>query len=166
MGIAKDGSFSFVIGHEELSKGLRPTKQSPRNTHWLEESQGAVGKDGALYVITDLEELRIDTSVITDGFPYPQIFRLINLVLVCGETDIYEVNLVTGALVHRLNVTAGITWSVVDFHDFVYMSNGKVAVIRNATDDTWEVTADLPVASAMLNFNGQVLIGAPDVERT
>jgi len=63
-------------------------------------------------------------------------------------------------------VTAGIAWSAVDFYDYIYMSNGKVAVRRRATDGLWEIAADLPIASGIVNFNGQVMIGAPNVEWT
>lgn len=159
-----DGAFSFTIGTDELARGLRPTKRASRNSKFLVECNGAVALDGVLQVLNDLEDDRIDTSAITDGFPYPQIFVFRNLIIVCGETKIYE--LVSGALSLKLTVAAGITWSAVDYHDFVYMSNGKVTVRRNATDLTWEETTDYPIASAICDYNGQIFIGAPDVEWT
>ena len=105
----------------------------------------------------------VDTDIIADGFPYPQIFVFTNCIIVCGSTKIYE--LIAGALELMLTVDVGITWSAVDFYDYVYMSNGQVAVERSATDGTYSVS-DLPIASAIVNFNGQVMIGAPDVERS
>ena len=164
MAVAKDGSFSFIIGSEDITKGLRSTKGNPRNSPFLIQSTGVVPRDGILKTLEDLNSLRIDTSIITDGFPYPQLFVFPALAVVCGETKIYEVNLATGALTLKITVDAGITWSAVDFSEYVYMSNGKVAVVRDPFDKDWAIS-DLPIASAICNFNGQVLIGAPDVER-
>ena len=159
MDILKDGSFSFKIPAAELSRGLRPSRHSPRNTKFLAESNGAIGIDGVLQSISDLNEALVDTGAITDGFPYPQIFVFTNMTVVCGETDIYE--LVAGALVHQLNVAAGFTWYAVDFYNFLYLSNGRVAVIRDL-GGTYAITTDLPIASGICNFNGQVMIGSPD----
>jgi len=159
-----NGTFTYEIGAVDLARGLRPSKRSPRNTKFLTKCEGAVGLDNVLQVIDDLDVSRIDTAVITDGFPYPQIFVYTNVIIVCGAEDIYEY--ITGALVFQLNVAAGIAWSAVDFYDYIYMSNGKVAVRRRATDGLWEIAADLPIASGIVNFNGQVMIGAPNVEWT
>ncbi|MCK4525976.1 hypothetical protein KAW18_01290 [candidate division WOR-3 bacterium] len=69
-------------------------------------------------------------------------------------------------MVEKLTVTAGSTWTAVDFFDYVYMSNGAVAVIRNAGSKTYSITTDQPKAMAICNFQGQVLIGASDIEGT
>ena len=162
MEIDRSGRFLFTIGSEELARGLRPTKRSPRNSKFLVTCQGAVGIDNVLQVLDDLAEAFVDTTLtITDGFPYPQIFVFTNVVIVCGETKIYEL---VGTLQLRLTVAAGIEWSAVDFGDFIYMSNGHVAVTRRSSDGVYAVSATLPYASSMVNFNGQVLIGAPYVE--
>ena len=124
------------------------------------ECQGAVGLDSVLQVLDDLENDRIDTSLIADGFPYPQIFMFPSRILICGETKIYE--LVAGALVLRHTVAAGTTWSAIAFHDYIYMSNGVVAVLRAAEDGSWSTTTDQPTASAICDFNSQVIIGGPD----
>ena len=158
-----NGQFSFTIPSQDLAKGLRPSKRSPRNVKYLTICRGAVGYDNVLQVLEDLNSGVVDTSVITDSFPYPQIFVFNNLTIVCSGTDIYE--LVAGVLVHQLNVDEEITWSAVDFFDYVYMSNGKVAVVRDAASKEWSVTTDLPIAGAMCNYNGQVFLGAPEVER-
>ena len=50
-----------------------------------------------------------------------------------------------------------------DFYDYIYLSNGKVAVVRNANNFNYTKSTILPVASAMCNFNGQVIVGAPGV---
>lgn len=159
MEVSKGGKFSHVIGAERLSKGLRRSKRSPRNSEFLVDCQGAVGRDGVLQVIDELT--RMATTEITDGFPYPQVFVLVNLIIVCGETKICE--WIDGTLVEKLEVSAGSPWRVVDFYNYVYMSNRTVAVVRSSADGVYSLTSDLPTASAMCNFNGQVLVGAPDV---
>lgn len=162
MEVLRDGSFSLTIEHEELAKGLRPSRRSPRNTKYLVECIGAVGLDSVLNVIDDLEDDRVSNGAVTFIFPYPQIFVCTNLIIVCGQADIYE--LVTGVLTHRLGpVTIGGLWSVIEIADFVYMSNGRVAVIRDPNSKTFTVTASQPFATSICNFNGQVLIGSPDV---
>lgn len=150
--------FTVTITADQLAKGLRPSKRVPRNSRFLVECVGAVGRDGVLQVIDELT--RMATTGITDVFPYPQIFVFTNLIIVCSQTKIYE--WVAGAPVLKLTVAAGSTWTVVDFFDYVYMSNGKVAVIRDAISKIYSTTTTLPTASSICNFNGQVLVGAPD----
>ena len=154
------GNFSFSITSDKLSKGLRPSKRMPRNSGYLVECAGAVGRDGALQSMDELT--RMATSTITDAFPYPQIFVFTNVIIVCSSTKIYE--WVAGALVLKLTTTAGSTWSAVDFYDYVYLSNAKVAVVRNSGDKTYATTTELPTNMTVCNFNGQVIVGAPDVD--
>ncbi|MBW2570357.1 MAG: hypothetical protein JRE47_13595, partial [Deltaproteobacteria bacterium] len=97
---------------------------------------------------------------IDDGFPYPCQFVFTNFTIVCGETDIFELE--SGVLKWKLTVTAGTTWRALDFHEFVYMSNGKVSVTRDPSTKEYAIS-DQPVASAMADYNGQVIIGAPGV---
>jgi hypothetical protein len=161
MDVLRDGTFSFTVGNIELARGLRPSKRTVRNLKYLVECFGAVGLDSVLQVLDDIEDNRLAVSgTITDGFPYPQIFVFPKLIVICGETKIYE--WVSSALVLKLTVAAGTTWSAVAFNNYVYMSNGKVAVIRRAEDQVWAPTTDLPTATAICDFNGQVLIGGPD----
>ena len=161
MHITRDGSFTFTIEADELSRGLRPYANSPRNQKYLVECEGAVGFEGALQTVQNLNELLIDTSIIADGFPFPQLFIFTNHIIVCGLINVYEY--VAGALVHRITVPPGIRWSAVDFHDFIYMSNGKVSITRRASDGIYSIST-LPIATAICDFNGQVMVGAPDVE--
>jgi len=158
MEVLRDGTFVYNLNSEELSRGLRPSKRSPRNNKFLVRCIGAVGIDKVLQVIDDLENDRIDTTVITDAFPYPQIFVLTNMIIVCGATDIYEYDL--GVLTIKLaGVTTGQLWSVVDYFNFVYMSNGVVSVLRDPMSGVYALTSAQPVAGAMCDFNGQVVIG-------
>ena len=161
MNILRDGTFSFTVGTEELSRGLRPSKRSPRNSKFLVESISAVGIDGVLQVIDDLNVNKIVTELsITDGFPYPQIFVFVEFVLICGETSIYEWD--GAALTSVLGpVAAGDLWSMVDFQPFIYASNRTVAAFRDADSGLWSVTTNYPIAGAICDFNGQVLVGSP-----
>ena len=160
--VIKGGRFTAALASADLTRGLRPSSRTPRNKDFLVECVGAVGRDGVLSALDEMTE--IDTSIITDGFPFPQIFVFTNVVIVCGLSKVYEWN---GTALHlELTLTQaqiGGMWSAVDFYDYVYMSNGTVAVVRDAGSDTYAVSADLPHATCMCNYNGQVLIGAPDV---
>ena len=151
-------AFNITIDAKTLAKGLRQSKRMPRNSGFLTVCDGATGKDGTLSALEELT--RIDTSVITDVFPYPQIFVLTNMIIICSSTKIYE--LVGDDLVEKLEVEAGSSWVAVDFYNYVYMSNGKVAVIRSSDTGIYSETSDLPTASSMDDFNGQVIIGSPD----
>lgn len=155
-------AFSVTIDTGKLSKGLRPSKRMPRNSGFLVECRGAVGRDG---VLQTLEELTcIVTAAITDVFPYPQLFVFTNLIIVCSSTKIYE--LVGGSLEEKLTVAAGSLWSAIDLYDFIYMSNGTVAVLRNPESNVYSITTDQPKAMSICNFQGQVLAAAPDIEGT
>lgn len=161
MQVTRGGKFSFHLNGERLSKGLRPSKRMSRNSGFLIQCQGAVGRDKILQILDEYS--RLDATV-DEGFPFPQLFVFINLIIVCGQTKIYE--WVSDALVEKLTVTPGQLWVAVDFYDYVYMSNSKVTVVRSAASKTFSETSDLPTALAMCNFNGQVIIGSPDVSKS
>jgi len=159
MDISRGGRFSHVIDANQLSKGLRRSKRNPRNSGLFYECQGAVGRDGVLQVMDELTRIAAD---VTDVFPFPQLFVLTNIIIVCSQTKIYEWN--GSALVEKISVTAGSSWTAVDFYSYVYLSNAKVAVIRDAGSKTYSETTDLPTNMAACDFNGQVMIGSPDVD--
>lgn len=115
------------------------------------------GSTGGVWVISTAYK-----DGIADGFPYPQLFVFINHIIICGETGIFEWD--GSTLTRKITVAAGGTWDAVDFVDYIYMSNGKVAVIRNANTGIYSTTTDLPIFSGAANYNGQVFITAPGVE--
>jgi len=157
---AQDGSFELLIESSQLSKGLRPSKRMPRNSNFLTTCEGAVGLDGVLQAIEQLT--RLDTSAVSSAFPFPQIFVFTNMIIVCFQTAIYE--WVAGALSEKLTgLTAGGPWEAVDFFDYIYLTNGRASVVRSSESKTY-ATSTLPHAAAACNFNGQVVIGAPDVD--
>jgi len=155
--------FSITIDSKELSRGLRPSKRMPRNSKLLVECTGAVGRDEVLQILDELT--RMDTDFASEGFdplppfPFPQIFGFVNLIIVCTQTVIYE--WIDSALVEKLDIeedNSGSTWCAVDFHEFVYMSNARVAVVRSVLTGAYSITTDQPVAMSMCDYHGQVLI--------
>ena len=160
--VAQGGKFTFTIKTKELAQGLRTSKRNPRDKDFLVTCIGAVGKDGVLQVTDELT--RMATSTITDGFPFPQIFVFINMIIVCGLKKIYEWDGSSLVLKYTAAVAGGV-WAAVDFYDYVYMSNGNIVVIRDAGSDAYAISAVQPTATAICNYNGQVIIGAPDVPR-
>ena len=152
---------NFSVSVKNLGRGLRPSKRNPRDNGFLTTCSGAVGRDGVLQAVDEFTRMVTDT--ITDAFPYPQIFIFDKMIIVCSETVIYE--WVGGALVSKLTVTAGTTWRALQFGQFIYMSNAKVAVTRDPLTKAYTLS-DQPVASALCNYNGQIIIGAPGVEVT
>mgnify|MGYP001492304731 CR=1 FL=1 len=152
-------NFDITISSEQLKRGLRPSKRVPRNSGYLVECLGAVGRDGVLQVLDALS--RIDTSAITDTFPFPQLFVCTNFIAVCSAKKIYEYS-GSGLTTKYTASAAGGVWSVADFYDYAYFSNGSIAVVRDAASKVYSLTSALPSANAICNFNGQVIIGGPD----
>ena len=159
MRIARGGKFSFTITSEQLSKGLRPSKRVPRDSGFLTKCSGAVGRDQVLQILDEYS--RIDTSTISDGFPFPQIFMFTNLIIVCSATKIYE--WVASSLVEKIEVASGGRWAAMAIYNSVYMSNGVVAVIKDPTSFAYSTTSDLPIFSSICNYNGQIMISAPEI---
>jgi len=165
MSVTSDGRFTFEIGAEELARGLRPVRSSPRNVKYLTECEGAVGIEGVLQNLDDLDLSAIDTSLITDPFPYPQIFVFASLIIVCASDEIFEYQ--GGAIVSVLDsLTPGLLWSAVDFWEYIYMVNGQQSVRRRASDGVWEVNTEVPDAATVCNFNGQLFLGSPYMKRS
>jgi len=157
--IVKGGKFTFTLNHGEMARGLRPSKRMARNTEYLVECDGAVGIDGNLSILDSIT--KIATATITDGFPFPQIFIFTNMLIVCGLGKIYEWD--GSSLVLKYTATMkGSVWSAVDFFDYVWLSNGSESVIRDAGSKVYAIDTTQPKAQAMCNYNGQVIIGAPD----
>ena len=150
--MAADGVLGIYTS-EQLQRGLRPLAELPRNSNFLVQCDGAIGYHDSLQGITALTAMV--TSAITDGFPYPQIFLLSNLILVCGKTKLYE--WVNSTLVEKLTVSAGNPWSLVEFYDQLLLTNGVVTVERRPGDKVYAIRADLPVANALFNHGGQIL---------
>ncbi len=159
MEVLKSGHFSHNFLSKELAIGLRKFANTTRNGPGMITCFGMVGKNKVLETIETLDKFN-SWALIDDGFPYPQVFVSPNFVVVAGETTLYEID-GTG-LIEKIIVSAGSTWSGAIFHDYAYFSNGVTTVIRDAEAKTYSEDSNLPTAMAICNFNGQVMLGAPD----
>jgi len=76
-------------------------------------------------------------------------------------TKIYEWD--SGSLTLKYTATtAGSTWTAVDFYNYIYLSNGREAVVRSPETGLYSLSTTLPTGMTICNFNGQVIVGAPD----
>lgn len=159
--VIKGGKFTMKVDEKAFAKGLRPDDKVRRNTEFASELSGAVGQTGSLSVLESIT--RLATTLITDAFPFPQVFVLTTCVLVCGLTKIYEYDLVTDTMALKYTASQpGGVWKVADYHDYVILSNGRISVTRSAADKTITLS-ELPSATAVCDFNKQLIIGAPNV---
>ena len=157
MRFAADGSFKLPISTKALALGIDSRKTVPKNGLVMEQLSGMIGDDGLLQSLPEL--VRITAAGLSESFPFPQLFVLTKRILICGESDIYEWD--GSTLSHQLTVTAGNLWSVVDYYDYIYMSNGEVAVVRDSVTDVYRVESGLPSFLDICNYNGQVMVVAP-----
>jgi len=158
LNVGKDGRFSLTIEAKDLARGLRPSKRTPRNRAYLVECKGAVGRDGVLQVLDSLT--RLNTSTITEAFPFPQIFVYSEAIVICFQTAIYEWD---GSLtLKKSGLTRGSTWTATN--DFIILSNGKVSVWKNPLTQVYETITTVPHGTALCNFNSQIFVGAPDCD--
>ena len=155
MEVLRNGKFSLPITGNQLH-GLRNTSRNARNKHKLVDLTGAVGRD---QVISVLEEFNILNHQLTNlEFPYPQLFALSELIIICTDTSIYEYK--NGVVTLKFTTSSYHPWRLADFHEFLYLSNGAEAVKRDAYTQTYSVitSEEVPAANAICNYNGQVLI--------
>lgn len=158
MKVLANGYFSDNWEAQSLASGLRNTSKTSRNSKVLEDCDGCIGVDGLLTSAPTLALSTIHDSdlVIKNDFPFPQIFTLEKYLVVCNRTTVLE--LVGTSLVLKSTVTGGELWTVGSSHDFLYLSNGVVSLIRNPLTGEYEIT-DAPVCSTILNYNGQIICG-------
>lgn len=156
MEVMRNGKFVFRFDSVDLIKGIKALPSQPRKNKGLEGLSGMIGMDDGLVSLPDIS--RLDTSVITDAFPYPQIFAMNGFVIVCSAANIYEV--VAGALELKLTVAIGDVWEVISSYRYVYMSNGVVAVERGPNTKEYTLSS-LPAFYGACNYNGQIMLGAP-----
>jgi len=157
--------FNYTM-KKALVVGLRKTDKNKRGRQALVQSTGMVPVEGALSAIEALSE--IDLSVISPApeFPYPQLFELNQLTLVCTATQIYELESDGVTLTLKIDsLNEGHVWSVADFHNFLMLTNGKQVVYRDGETKTFSANDPYGMSSAsgVCNYNGQILVAAPNV---
>lgn len=147
---------------EGLKKGLRASADNARNNQALYICQGAYPEDDILRAYQDIRPYQIDTADLGAVFPFPQIFILNQLTLVCDIDTIYEYKNYTFEVI-LLNVPAGSTWSVADYGDFIILTNGNCLVVRDAATKAFAVynVCDIPQCVCLCDLNGQLIVGAP-----
>lgn len=155
METSQNGEFSIVLNNEDVALGLRKEAKQAKNIFEKIEISGMITQEGMLR--TNPQHTRIDTSVITDGFPYPQLFVLNKAIIICGRTDIYEYN--GSILIHKLNVAGGMLWKAMDSFNFIYLTNGEVSVKRDPWSKAYALDDEV-ISNALCNYNGQALAGS------
>ena len=159
MKILNNGYFVDTWDSSVLSKGLRSTSNTSRNSKVLEVCTGMVGYEGRLKTIPtiSLSSIMADPLVEDSNFPYPQIFTFDTHIIVCNEDTVCE--LVDGSLTLKATVSGGELWSGVSIGDFIYLSNGTVNLVRDSSTGTYSADSAAPICSSILNFNGQIICG-------
>ena len=155
MEVLRNGKFSLPIMGSQL-KGLRSTNRNPRNKHGLITLTGAVMRDQAISILKEFNVFQHGLSGV--DFPFPQVFSLSELLIICTSTSIYEYD--GSSLSLGISIDAYGPWHVADFHHFLYLSNGAEAIKRDAYTQEYSIitSEEVPAANAICNYNGQVLI--------
>jgi len=155
-----NGYFSHEWRSEDLKRGLRSNQRNPRNNPYLTKCDGAVGQDGVLRTLDSMEisALLNDPLVVMNNFPFPQLFLTERHVLVCNETSILELR--SGSLVAVIaGLGGGGKWNIASSHDWIYLSNGTVSVVRDPSTHVYSLSSVAPKVGAICNFNGQIITG-------
>jgi hypothetical protein len=156
MQTTRDGIFDLQISSEDLAIGLRRTKSNKLDSPGMVECQGVIGQEGILQKIKEL----VRSFSITSNFPFPQLFIDSKVILLCTADTIYEY--VNGELSIKFSTSAGSKWGFISVGNFIYMSNGRVVIIRDPDTLEFYQSTDYPTATCICNYNGQVIIGAPN----
>lgn len=152
---------------QALSVGLRSTDRNKRNSQALVLSDGVFPDSGALGSLEGLTPIDISALDPVPVFPYPQLFELLQIVLVCTDVAIYSYANETLTL-ELGSLTAGHRWSVADFGSFIVLANGKQTVYRDATSKAWSTddTYGIGSSSGICDLNGQLIVAAPNTTIT
>ena len=161
--VLPNGYLSETFSSTDLVKGLRTTQHNPRNSRQLTKCQGAIGYKGVLKTLEVLEISSImnDPNIIADDFPFPQLFVLDNHILICNRQSILELQDIN-FVVAISGLDAGGKWNVLSSHDFIYLTNGVVSILKDPGTKTYSISSTAPIASAVCNFNGQCIVGNPN----
>lgn len=144
-----------------IQMGLRASDRTSKASETLELSNGLVPENNVLH---DVELPAYIGEDLECDWPFPQIFRLKGMVLVCTKVTIYEYS--NDSLTELITVDgAGTTWSVADFWPYVAMTNGRYLVRRDPESGTWSTDedCDFPICICMTEANGQIIVGGPEV---
>lgn len=150
---------TVTVPIDAFSRGLVP-KENVRNVLYLTESVGAFPYEGVLITCEDYSAHQLNLTSLACSFPYPQIFVLSKVTLICTPTKIYEYPNITTA---KITVTSGCLWTVADYKTFILLTNGQVMVKKDAETGVYSLDTDRPFGTCVADFNGQAFLTSPDV---
>lgn len=146
---------------EGIKVGIAPSDNVPSNTGGFRIMQGAYTNDNVVQGLEDLEQVEFDNFVFS--YPFPQIFELTSITLVCGSSTVYEL-LSDGTLEEKIRAFNGGTWTVADYNRFIVLTNGSSMIIRDGLTGMWKMYdgCEIPDGLCVCNLNGQLVIGGPE----
>jgi hypothetical protein len=144
---------------KHFSTGLRPYDRVPRNTPGLVECYNVkVGPTG-IEPYTPLPSLLVDPPAFS--WPYLQLFKTKQGLMVAGETNLYEVNS-WYQLSSVLSFASTGIWTLADFQDYQVWANGDTIIERDPTTGVYAETNPGYTAQAVCNFRGQLIAAGFD----
>ena len=157
--ISRNGEFSYTIKAGNLAKGLLPFKKKDKNEDYLLSCAGLVNQDGLLSTMDTFTELPFDLTDV--DYPYPQIFNLTSVLIVCLRDKIFEYKDNQFILVFE-TAQSGAEWAVVESFDFLLLSNGRIVIKRDPLSKEYVLVENVPTFMSICNYNGQLIIGSPN----
>ena len=154
----------YVLNFNEgIKKGITPTEKNAYNNEGFLDMSGAFQNDGLIQSVEKPEW--IELSSLDVEFPFPQVFELIGITLVCTPTRVYEL-LADNSLDEKISTSEGGLWSVADYHLFIVLTNGRQIIIRDGQSGEWRVydECEIPTGICVCNLNGQLIIGGPETQ--
>lgn len=153
-----------IIFQEGIQLGLRNSPKTSKRAEVLIKSDGFIPENNILRTLTLMDDFGAELDC---DWPFPQMFTLQGITLVCTPTVIYDYN--DGSLVELFVAdAAGTTWSVGDFWPYVIMTNGLYIVQRNPETGVWGASesCDIPFCVCLCEANGQIIMGGPETRIT
>jgi hypothetical protein len=142
--------------------GLRPTLRSQIGNEALVMAQGLVPEEGVLHSIEDITVQQIDTSSLGCTWPWPQIFVLQSITVVCSQNAIFVVN-PDMSLTQVCNWFAppNSLWTYADFGLTVILCNGASIIKLDGLSGEWGQVSDCSImgANCIAGINGQLFAG-------
>lgn len=145
-----------------LMSGLRPDAEQSRGMESLIQSVGVYPRKGSLVSPSDITFEALST--LGCSFPYPQMFVLSGMTLVCTETAIYTYS--GGVLSLEIGgLTADEPWTVADFNTYLFMTNGTNTIILNPETGVFTavLSNETPPAQCVCGTGSQIIWGGPDL---
>jgi hypothetical protein len=154
-----------IVYKDGLANGLRKSEHNPKNVGALIRADGIMQEAGELSDLPDIDKL--DLSVIgACTHPFPQVFQLKAMTVVCTHNAIYT--LAGSSLTLVYSATEGSTWTVADFTRFILFSNGRDLVKLDGMTGEWSkfIECHIPYCLCLCDVNGQVFMGGPECSVT